>query len=83
MHTLRKYLIAGLLVWLPLGVTVLVIKLLVDIMDRTLLFLPPEWRPEVVLGFHIPGFGVVPLSLLKPGSLAGSAVQEAEAPVLV
>lgn len=59
MPTLRKYFIAGLLVWIPLGVTVLVIKLLVDIMDRTLLFLPPQWRPDALIGFHIPGLGVV------------------------
>ena len=59
MSALRKYLIAGLLVWLPLGVTVLVIKLLVDVMDRTLLLLPPDWRPDALLGFHVPGLGFV------------------------
>ena len=57
MSTLRKYAIAGLLVWLPLGITVLVVKLLVEIMDRTLLLLPSEWRPEALFGFHIPGLG--------------------------
>ncbi len=60
---MRKYLIAGLLVWLPLGVTVLVIKLLVEIMDKTLLLLPLEWRPEALLGFNLPGLGLV-LSIL-------------------
>lgn len=63
MSYLRKYLIAGLLVWLPLGVTVLVVKLLVDIMDRTLLLLPPAWRPDALLGFHVPGLGLL-LSLV-------------------
>ncbi len=63
MSYFRKYLIAGLLVWLPLGVTVLVVKLLVDIMDRTVLLLPPAWRPDALLGFHIPGVGLL-LSLL-------------------
>ena len=66
MSRLRKYLIAGLLVWLPLGVTVLVLKLLVDVMDRTLLLLPAAWRPDIVLGFHIPGIGLV-LSLAVVG----------------
>lgn len=56
---MRRYLIAGLLVWLPLGVTVLLIKLMVDTMDRVLLLLPPDWRPEALLGFHLPGAGVV------------------------
>lgn len=56
---MRRYLIAGLLIWLPLGVTVLVIKVLVDLMDRTLLLLPPGWRPDALLGFSIPGLGVL------------------------
>lgn len=56
---MRKYLIAGLLVWLPLGVTLLVVKLLVDLMDRLLLFLPPGWRPDALLGFYVPGLGFV------------------------
>ena len=56
---LRRYLIAGLLVWVPLGITFFVIKFLLDLMDRLLLFLPVEWRPETVLGFSIPGFGFV------------------------
>ena len=56
---MKRYLIAGLLVWVPLGVTVMVIKLLVDMMDRSLLLLPEPYRPDNLLGFHIPGLGVV------------------------
>lgn len=59
MASLRKYLIAGLLVWLPLAATVFVIRLLITLMDRTILLIPPEWRPETVLGFSIPGFGII------------------------
>lgn len=59
MLRLRRYLITGLLVWLPLGVTLLVVKLLVDIMDQTLVVLPEVYRPDHLLGFHIPGLGVV------------------------
>ncbi|MEJ2553761.1 MAG: DUF502 domain-containing protein [Gammaproteobacteria bacterium] len=59
MARLRRYLIAGLLVWLPIGVTVLVVKLLVDLMDRTLVVLPDAYRPDRLLGVHIPGLGVV------------------------
>ncbi len=55
----KRYLIAGLLVWLPLGVTLLVIRLLVSFMDQLLLFIPFEYRPETLLGFNIPGLGVV------------------------
>jgi len=56
---MKRYLIAGLLVWVPLGVTVMVINLLVGIMDKTLLWLPRAYQPDVLLGFHIPGVGVV------------------------
>lgn len=56
---MKRYLIAGLLVWIPLGVTVMVINLLVGLMDQTLLLLPEEYQPDALLGFHIPGLGVV------------------------
>lgn len=59
MSALRRYIMAGLLVWLPLGVTILVIKMLVDLMDRTLLLLPARYQPEQLLGMHIPGLGVI------------------------
>ncbi len=50
---------AGLLVWLPLGVTILVITMLVEMMDRTLVLLPLRYQPEQFLGVHIPGLGVI------------------------
>ncbi|MBL1142294.1 MAG: DUF502 domain-containing protein [Proteobacteria bacterium] len=59
MGTLRKYIIAGLLVWLPLAATIVIIKLVIDLLDKTILLLPPEWQPATVLGFSIPGFGVI------------------------
>jgi uncharacterized membrane protein len=62
-NLLRRYLVAGLLVWMPLGATVFVIRLLVGWMDQSLLLLPQQFRPDNLLGFHIPGLGVV-LSLL-------------------
>ena len=62
MH-LRRYLVAGLLVWLPVGVTILVFKVLLDLMDRLLFLIPTTYRPEVLLGFRIPGLGVL-LALL-------------------
>lgn len=59
MTHLRRYLIAGLLVWAPLVITVLVVKFLVDVLDGTVLLLPAELRPETLLGFRIPGLGVL------------------------
>lgn len=54
----RKFIITGLLIWIPLGITILVIKLLVDLLDKTILLLPPSWRPEALFGFDIPGLGI-------------------------
>ena len=59
MNALRRYLAAGLLVWVPLGITVLIVDFLVGLMDRTLLLLPAAYRPEQLLGLRIPGLGVV------------------------
>lgn len=59
MGTLRKYIIAGLLVWLPFAATVVIVKLVIDLLDKTILLLPPELQPATVLGFSIPGFGIV------------------------
>lgn len=56
---MRKYLIAGLLVWMPLGITFLVIRAIVGFLDKTLLLLPSAYQPDNLLGFHIPGLGVV------------------------
>ena len=74
MANLRKYLIAGLLVWLPLAATIFVIRLLLTLMDRTILLIPSEFRPENVLGFSIPGFGVIVgiFILLVTGMLAAN-----------
>lgn len=56
---MRKYLIAGLLVWMPLGITFLVIRAIVGFLDKTLLLLPEAYQPDNLLGFHIPGLGVL------------------------
>jgi uncharacterized membrane protein len=60
---LKKYLIPGLLIWVPLTVTLWVLDLIVSAMDRTLLLLPTAWQPRTLFGFDIPGLGLV-LSLL-------------------
>jgi uncharacterized membrane protein len=60
---LRRYFITGLLVWVPVVITVWVLNLLVSTMDQTLLLLPPALRTENWLGVYVPGMGVV-LTLL-------------------
>lgn len=61
---LRRYLMSGLLFWLPILATVLVVRFILDLVDRTLLLLPAKWQPESLLGLHIPGFGAVAAVLI-------------------
>jgi uncharacterized membrane protein len=58
MKHFRRYLVAGLLVWVPLGVTLLLLKLLADILSGFVI-LPPAYRPENLLGVSIPYLDVV------------------------
>jgi uncharacterized membrane protein len=55
----RRYLVAGVLVWLPILATIWVVSFMLRIMDFTLLWLPPAYRPQALLGFSIPGAGFV------------------------
>ena len=58
-EALKRYLIAGLLVWVPLGITIWVLQLLLSTLDQTLLLVPERARPEALFGFHIPGLGAL------------------------
>ena len=63
---MKKYFITGLLVWVPLGITLWVLDLTIGTMDQTLLLLPDAWHPDRLLGIHIPGWGII-LTLLVVG----------------
>jgi len=56
---MKRYFITGLLIWIPLGITVLVLSWLINTMDHTLDLLPSKLRPEALWGFHVPGIGIV------------------------
>ncbi len=73
---LRRYLVAGVLVWLPLGVTYFLLRFLIGVMDNTLKLLPEAYRPEEWLPFAIPGLGVILtiIVLLVTGLLAANIV---------
>ncbi|MFC7289388.1 DUF502 domain-containing protein [Herminiimonas glaciei] len=60
---MRKYFITGLLILVPLAITLWVLNLIVGTMDQSLLLLPARWRPEALFGFAIPGLGTI-LTLL-------------------
>ena len=87
MKRIRRYLVAGILVWVPLAVTYLLLRFAVGIMDRTLLLLPRPYRPENFLQdilntaepVVIPGLGVILaiIVLLLTGVLAANFVGRA------
>jgi uncharacterized membrane protein len=56
---LRRYMVAGVLVWLPILATIWVVTTMLHIMDNTLLLLPSAYRPEALVGFSLPGIGLV------------------------
>jgi len=84
---LRRYLVAGILVWAPLAVTYLLLKFAVNIMDRTLKWVPAEFQPGILLQqlfgsdepIHIPGLGMILalIVLLLTGVLAANFVGRA------
>lgn len=59
MAAFRKWLLAGLLVIVPVATTVWVLEWIISTLDKTLLILPTAWHPDKLIGFHIPGFGVL------------------------
>ena len=60
---MRKYFVTGLLILVPLAITLWVVNLIIGTMDQSLLLLPERWRPEAMFGFRIPGLGSI-LTLL-------------------
>jgi uncharacterized membrane protein len=56
---LRRYLVAGILIWLPILATLWVVTFFIHIMDETLLLLPEAYRPQALVGFALPGIGAV------------------------
>ncbi len=73
---MKRYLLAGLLIWVPVGITAWVVNTLVVTMDRTLTLLPPQWQPVNLLGVHVPGLGVILtiLVVLGTGALAANLI---------
>ncbi|HSF15406.1 MAG TPA: DUF502 domain-containing protein [Vicinamibacteria bacterium] len=71
---IKRHIAAGLLVWVPLVVTFFSLRFVINVMDKTLLLIPAPLRPDNLLGFHIPGLGVILTFtlLLLTGSLAAN-----------
>jgi uncharacterized membrane protein len=56
---MKKILITGLLIWIPLAITIWVLELIVSAMDQSLTLLPPQYQPQALLGYQIPGIGAL------------------------
>jgi len=56
---MKKILITGLLIWIPLAITIWVLELIVSTMDQSLTLLPPQYQPQTLLGYQIPGIGAL------------------------
>lgn len=76
MHSLRKWLLAGLLVLVPLIITLWVLDWVVGTLDQTLQILPLSWQPDQLFGFHVPGLGVIfaLVVVLSIGALASNII---------
>ncbi len=74
LSNLRKWMFAGLLVIVPVAITIWLIEWMLSTLDKTLLILPEAWHPDKLIGFHIPGFGLIlaVISLLIVGAVASN-----------
>ncbi len=71
---MKKHLITGLLVWIPLIITVWVLRVIISTLDQSLLLLPEQWHPNALLGFRVWGLGTLVslLVVLGTGFLASN-----------
>ncbi len=76
MANLRKWLLSGLLVLVPLIITLWVLQWVVSTLDQTLRILPTSWQPDQLFGFHLPGLGVIfaLVVVLSIGALASNII---------
>jgi uncharacterized membrane protein len=70
----RRYFITGLLIWIPIGITLWVLNFIVTTMDLSLSLLPEQWQPVKMFGRHLPGIGALltVLIILVTGVLAAN-----------
>lgn len=76
MSSLRRYFISGLLIWLPIWVTILVVKFVIDFLSSTFSLLPHRIQPDTLIGAHIPGIGLIMtlLVILLTGVVAANFI---------
>ncbi|KAF7599339.1 MAG: hypothetical protein CGU28_01715 [Candidatus Dactylopiibacterium carminicum] len=71
---MKKHLITGLLIWVPLVITVWVLHTVINTLDQSLLLIPSQWHPDTLLGFHVWGLGTALafLAVLVTGMIASN-----------
>lgn len=71
---MKKYFVTGLLIWVPLAATFWVLAFLINTLDKSLLLLPVAYRPDTLIGWHVPGLGAIAtlLIILLTGMLAAN-----------
>jgi len=55
----KNYLFAGILILVPLWVTFSILEYLINKFDNIMALLPEAYQPDTLLGFHIPGLGLI------------------------
>lgn len=75
---MKKYFITGLLLWIPVVITIWVLEVIVTTLDQSLILLPETWQPKELIGRSIPGLGVLltALVLFLTGLLARNFIGE-------
>jgi uncharacterized membrane protein len=75
---MKKYFITGLLLWIPVVITIWVLEVIVTTLDQSLVLLPETWQPKALIGWSIPGLGVLLtlLVLFLTGLLARNIIGE-------
>lgn len=61
---MKRYLIAGLVVWVPIAVITFIVKFIFGLLDSSMQLLPPQYQPEVLFGYNVPGFSLIILLLV-------------------
>ena len=73
---IKTTLLSGLIIWLPIIVTIYIIRFIVDALDRLITVLPPQYQPYSLIGVNIPGTGIIIcfIILILTGALANNII---------
>lgn len=55
----KKYMLMGVLVWLPIIVTIWAIGYIIDLADHLITILPARLQPQALFGFKVHGLGIL------------------------